>query len=454
MFLLDLQHETLRANITPTTIGFYAVAFLAFIGALIIAENRPGFLSPRLIWGTAIAARLILLLTTPTLSDDVYRYLWDGHVAANGVSPYALPIDSAELDFLDVPVRGLANNTWMASPYMPAAQWVFYALNWVAGTNVISLQIAMITFELGAAFFVSKLLAAASFPSHRILLWLWNPLVIVEVAHSAHIDGWMVFLMMAAVWYTFRPSLLAEDGSGQSSYAWISVVLMAFATLTKVLPVLILPAFFWRWNWWQRIGYGLLTLALLIPAGTRAGWGLFGPLDGTGLFGAIRIYNDQWKFNSGLFFWATRWLNDGDGYTPSPADGQIKLVVAGIMVFVLLLTWWMAYRNQDLKSSLRLMAVPLIAYILLTHTVHPWYFLILLIFLPFLAPSIDEHKNHWLITAPWIYLSGAIILSYMTYFDPNDFREFAWVRNWEWIPTLTLFAISILFSASRVRAKA
>ena len=55
----------------------------------------------------------------------------------------------------------------------------------------------------------------------------------------------------------------------------------------------------------------------------------------------------------------------------------------------------------------------------------------------------DENKYYWLITAPWIYLSGALIFSYLTYLNPNDFREYAMVRNLEWIPTLVLLAIGI-----------
>ncbi|MEM8860552.1 MAG: hypothetical protein AAGD96_19690 [Chloroflexota bacterium] len=449
--LVDQSAGTLRNNFTPHTISFYMAAGFGWVLTLVIAEKWPRFGRWQIVWGIAIAARLLLLFTTPTLSDDVYRYLWDGHVAANGVSPYALPIDSPDLDYLDHPVRSQANNTWMASPYMPAAQWIFLLFNWIAGPSPFMMQLGMVLLELGAAAVIAKLLAMANYPPQRLMLWLWNPLVIVEVAHSAHIDAWMVLLMMAGVWLAFLPSHREANQAGILSadlYKWGSVLTMVFATLTKILPVLILPILFWRWNWWQRIGYGVLTLGLLIPYGQRAGWGLIGPLNGKGLFGALRIYNGQWKFNSGIFFWVTRWLNDGDGYTPSPADALMKQMTLVIVIIILLTVWWLAYRWGDLKISLRLMAIPLMAYLLLTPTVHPWYALILLPFLPFLAPSQDENKYYWLITAPWIYLSIALILSYMTYFDPNDFREFAWVRNWEWIPTLMLLTITSLFFIS------
>ena len=84
------------------------------------------------------------------------------------------------------------------------------------------------------------------------------------------------------------------------------------------------------------------------------------------------------------------------------------------------------------------MIIPVIGYILLTHTVHPWYLLILIPFLPFFAPRQDEPQVGWWFVVPWIYLSGALILSYVTYIDPNNLREFEWVRLTEWVPTLAL----------------
>ncbi|MFK7805904.1 MAG: hypothetical protein AB8G95_30010 [Anaerolineae bacterium] len=465
MVLISFDSGTLRAGTTPFTIAFFLISFASFILVLVFSERRPNLIRWEVMWGVAIVARLLLLFTIPSLSDDVYRYLWDGHVANSGVSPYALPIESAELDYLEIPVRALANNTWMASPYMPTAQWIFRGLNWIAPVSPLSMQITMVVFELGAAFFAAKLLAAAGYPSNRLLLILWNPLFIVEVAHSAHIDAWMILLMLSGIWFAIP--LVPAKGAGNASRETgqittsslrllLSPILIAFATLTKILPVLILPVLFWYWNWRQRFMYGILSVGLLIPAGLRAGWGLVGPLDGTGLFGALRIYNDRWKFNSGLFFWVTRWLNDGDGYSPSPADGQVKLVVLLIMLIVLLVVWYfayLAYQRQDVRSSIRLMTLPLMAYLLLTHTVHPWYALILLIFLPFLAPAQDENKYYWLITAPWIYLSGGLIFSYLTYLNPDDFRELARVRNLEWIPTLVLLAIGFAAWLTVLRIK-
>ncbi len=90
---------------------------------------------------------------------------------------------------------------------------------------------------------------------------------------------------------------------------------------------------------------------------------------------------------------------------------------------------------------LRLMSLPMMAYILLTTTVHPWYLLIVLVFVPFLAPGPAEPRWGWLAVVPWIYLSAALPLSYVTYLNPLDLREYEWVRTVEWLPTMGLLVM-------------
>lgn len=89
---LDWLHDTLRGPYTPETITWYLITFTAFLGAILWSEYRP--IPAKWLWGGAILFRLLLLFTSPTLSDDIYRYLWDGHVSVNGVSPYIYPIDA------------------------------------------------------------------------------------------------------------------------------------------------------------------------------------------------------------------------------------------------------------------------------------------------------------------------------------------------------------------------
>jgi alpha-1,6-mannosyltransferase len=433
MVVLHIRYGTLSAAQTPAFLACYGVAFAAYVGALLWVE-RQGGVPIGLIYGGAAAFQLLLLFTVPTLSNDIYRYLWDGHVAVHGVSPYAYAISAPELDTLDVPIRALANHPEMATPYLPAAQLLFRAVTWLFPLRPFYLQGTMVLLNLGSAWLIMRLLEIAGLPGRRVLICLWNPLVIVETAHGAHVDAWMVFLALLAVWLALAPG---EERSARLRRGWLSPVVLALATLTKILPALLLPVLWRKWRWPAPILYVLVVTALLAPTGLVAGWGLTGPLDGRGLFGALRIYNRSWDFNSGL----THWLEGLLSMLRLPSADQWARVVAGLLLLVVLALVWQVGRSlHEPRALLRLMALPFVAYVLLTTTMHPWYLLILLAFLPFEPPRAGESSQRWWCLAPWLYLSGTLALSYLAYLTPHVFRELAWVRLIEWLPTWGLLA--------------
>ena len=454
---------------------WYGLAFAAYAGAILWLErrwgnrSRAGSPSPvgrsRLVrfgwlWGGGCLFRLILLLTTPTLSSDVYRYLWDGHLAVNGISPYAFHIDAPQLDWLDIPIRAQVNHPDMASPYMPAAHWFFAAVVLVFPLKPLTFQIAAVAFDLTTALILARLLALARLPQHRLLLYLWNPLVIVEVAHGAHVDAWMSMLTMLAVLAVGRwpsngggsgePLPLSQTRRGvaaaQRLLAALSPALLALATLTKLIPVLLAPIFWWRWSWGNRLLYGILTVVLLFHAALRAGWGVSGDLEGRGLFGAVRIYSKYWEFNGSLFYWLEQ------GFMASGAAAYRDQTRDFILfVLIVLLTWVWLRSSRDannLRASLRWLVAPLAGYTLLAATFHPWYLLALLPFVPLLPPGTDEPKTGWLWTLPWLWLSGTLAFSYTRYMDPTNVRELEWVRHLEWLPTIGLLGIALVATKS------
>ena len=116
------------------------------------------------------------------------------------------------------------------------------------------------------------------------------------------------------------------------------------------------------------------------------------------------------------------------------------LAVTGLAAWVVGL---MLHRSPDAPRESFLALAGLL---LVSPTVHPWYALILLVFLPFLPPATGEPRRQWLAVWPWLYLSAALPLSYLTYLDPLDFRELEWVRRTEWLPTLALLLLWIIYS--------
>ena len=431
LVVIDRSLGTLRGPATAQTIALYSLAFAAYLAALVWLEYG-GAWSTVWAWGTGIGARFILLWTTPSLSDDVYRYIWDGHAAINGLSPYAYAVDDHLLDFISIPERGLVNHAWMASPYLPTAQLLFF-LTALIGRNPFLLQAIMVLIDLGAALVIAGLLRFAAFPARRLLLYLWSPLVIVEVAHGAHVDAWMVLLTLLAV----QASLKREPTGGQSVLA---PLFLALATLTKLIPALLAPVLFWRWSWFQRLLYPTLVLLVLLPFGLDAGWGLNQELNGRGLFGAILIYSSRWKFNSGLFFTLEKMLGGEDSIA---ATTSAKLLLGFLLAAVLFTIFILARHHSGPRATLRLAAVPFMAYLLVTPTFHPWYLLIVLAFIPFVPPAAGEDRRWWLAALPWIYLSGTAVFSYLAYSDPAQIYESPRVRLLQWLPATLLLAAAL-----------
>lgn len=463
LVLLDRAEGTLRDEHTSTTISLYLIAVVGFVLAAWWNERRT---IPTLwFWAIPIASRLLLWLTDPTLSDDVYRYIWDGHLLTRGVNPYSYAISASEVDGFEIVARTLANNPDLSSPYLPVAQFLFAAVVLVAPDTPTSMQVVMTGFDLATAFLLYRLLPAAGLPARRTLLYLWNPLVIIELAHGAHIDGAMVFLAVLAVWASVE---LDPDGGagGQVTAAeanadrrsmrafcrsLVSPLALGFAVLTRPIPLLLTPALFWRWSWLQRFAFAIVTVGLVVPFGFGvSGWGLGSDPSGVGVFGSARVYSQDFRFNAIISAWLERTLGD--------SPGRLSLATGAIMAAVGFVIWVLARRTSsgrkvDVRRTLRLMVVLIAAYVLITPVLHPWYLVILLALLPFTTPADGESLWRWWLTAPWMYLLGALPLSYLTYRDPAAFGELNWVRRVEWFPTIALLVIAggiyMWFTAAR-----
>ena len=82
----------------------------------------------------ALACRLLVVADMPTLSDDAYRFVWDGRVQAAGVNPYAHPPASPSLfDLRDYRIFPQVNRPYTRTGYPPTNEVAFYAINRVAG---------------------------------------------------------------------------------------------------------------------------------------------------------------------------------------------------------------------------------------------------------------------------------------------------------------------------------
>ncbi len=101
-----------------------------------------------------ILFRVIILFSIPNLSDDVYRFIWDGRLLANRINPYNhLPTEVIQLPPIPGITKGLyqqLNSRSYYTIYPPVLQSIFWLTAKVFPTNIFGAIVCMKTFILFA----------------------------------------------------------------------------------------------------------------------------------------------------------------------------------------------------------------------------------------------------------------------------------------------------------------
>ena len=329
---------------------------------------QDGTLVPRpsavpIVLAIGLLARAFMIPAAPTLSEDIYRYLWDGRLVAHGVNPFPhAPSDPALLRYHSELIHHL-NHAGVPTIYPPAAQILFGAVALVSATPL-AWKLALLGLEFILLVGLLDLLLRRGLPDDRLLLYYWNPLVLVESFGSGHVDlVAAAFLVATVALYERRRTM----GAGFS---------FAMAVLTKYVPAMIVPWLIRR-RAWLLLGVAAAAAAILAAPFLGAG-----PALTTGL----RIYARHWEFNGALYHLLREAID---------SDLQIRYILAGAGVVATLAIAWRA------RSTSAAAFASMVAFLLLSPTVFPWYAVPVVAFLP-LHPD-------WGMAA----FSGLLALSYL-----------------------------------------
>ena len=370
----------------PAFLSLHFGAFGVYLLALIWIRFRKGH-THHLVWIVAFGLlfRAALLYSPATLSDDVYRYLWDGRVQSYGVNPYLYPPEAPELESIRDGLHSKINHPEVSTIYPPFSELVFLIV-YLIFPGPITFKVLFTLFDLGTAFLLFRLLKRRGVPTEALIVYLWSPLVVVEVAGSAHVDAMAIFWMVGAMlWVEMDKPIRASAA-------------LALSILSKPFALALIPVF------WGRIRDRRGRLAfLLLPAILAAGT-LSYAAAGEGLFAGLRTYAAHWAFNDVLY----RYIAD--------VVGSQRVARLGIVVLFGLGAIALGVRRVDPVKAGFILAG---AFILLTPTLHPWYVLWMIPFLVFRE------------SPAWLYLTGAVSLSYhvlIRYVGEGIWVEADWVR--------------------------
>jgi alpha-1,6-mannosyltransferase len=290
LLLLAGEAFGLRAQFDHNLHHFILAALLqgaVWAVAAVVVARRAGRPPLALILATAVLLRLGALAAPVYLSDDIYRYIWDGRVQAAGINPYRyIPTDTHLAPLRDEAVFPNVNrNNYAPTIYPPVAQMLFFAASRF-GETVPAIKLVLVAVEaigIGALLLV---LRTAGAPAQNILFYAWHPLPVWEIAGSGHVDAAVV----AFVGLALAAALTGRRG-------WSGAALAA-ATLVKFFPLVLLPAL-WRpgksnlgdWRWMSAF------IAVVIAA--------YLPYLGVGsrVLGFLPAYVTEENLASGTGFW-------------------------------------------------------------------------------------------------------------------------------------------------------
>jgi len=350
-------------------ISLYTALF--FLSYKLIQFNQGNF---KFLLGAGILFRLIFILAIPNLSQDFYRFIWDGRLMANYVNPYLFTPNEyllngasylAQAETLIAGMGSLSASNF--SNYPPINQLLFGVAGFFSKTSilgsVIVFRLMMLAADVGIVLLGRKFLIKIGKDPKHIFWYFLNPFIVIELTGNLHFEGVMLFFLLASIYFL-------------SKNKWIlSSILLGVSVSVKLLPLLFLPLFF-HWfvsknntNWYKSIAklslfYALVLFTFLFTFLPFIGEGLIQNYSKT-----IGLWFQKFEFNASVYY-LLRWV----GYQ---LVGWNTIAILGkilpVLVFMIVLILSFVRKNTSTKQLFSVMLLSSFCYFTLSTTVHPWY---------------------------------------------------------------------------------
>lgn len=397
-----LGYFTIRADF-PQVLGLYSGLFVAY---WVIVNSKASEEYFKFYVGAAILFRLSLFGMLPNLSDDFYRFVWDGRLIAQGFNPYlVLPADYQQLDLFNN-----LNSPDYYTVYPPLNQLFFALGGFIFPHNllghVIVLRLEILLADFGNLWVMLKILKKLGLPQKNALLYFLNPLVIYELTGNLHFEGVMTFfLLLGLLWINYYPNKLASIAIG-------------LAASVKLLPLLFMPLIVKKLGMKRGLFFslftGLIFLLLFVP--------FLNNVLITNFLSSINLYFQKFEFNASLYY-VVREL----GYLIFHYNIiGIAGILLSVVTFVLILKLSLWKRVAFFDAALLTLSI----YFSLATTVHPWYLCSLV------ALSIFTNFRYAIL---W---SAVVVLSYHLYAS-QPFQENLWLVALEYGCVFGLMIVEI-----------
>ncbi|NQV76203.1 MAG: polyprenol phosphomannose-dependent alpha 1,6 mannosyltransferase MptB [Bacteroidetes bacterium] len=391
-----------------------------FLISYLILKNKRHY-NFKVLLLSGILFRLCLIFSTPSLSDDFYRFLWDGRIQQLGFNPF----DFTPRQFLNQNSDAFLNQLfpYLNSPdyfsvYPQLSQILFNIVSVIGKdslqTNLIVMKSMIFLTEIGTLYLLNKLANKRKQDPSHLLIYLLNPLVIIELTGNIHLEAFMIFFFLLAVMLFDRQRFIG------------SATALSLSVQTKLLPILVIPFLIKKIGIRKTIGYGLVCVLITAIISIES----INTSDRIShIAESLNLYYGKFEFNGGiyLFFRSIGWTVLG--YNPIAILSKLMILftLAGIL-FVYL-------KDSDILSGFFWV---LIIYLGFAAIIHPWYLT------PLVALSIFVRFRFILV---W---SALIPLSYISY-KTLPYSENYWITGLEYLIVMgyLLWEVKIFFTSSK-----
>ena len=367
----------------------YTSLFTFFI-VLTRTENNFKFLSL-----AALLLRLVFIAAIPNLSNDFYRFIWDGRMLMQGLNPYLytpelfLQGNMAQLihdgQLLYEGMGKLNGHHYTCYPPVNQLGFLIPAMLFsksLLGSTVV-MRLLIMAADIGVWWLGPKLLERLKLSRNNVFLYLLNPFIIIELTGNLHFEGVMIFFLIWSVYLLLT-----------GKWRW-SAVVMAISVAVKLIPLIFLPLLIRKLKVKKVLIYYLITGGLTLL--------MFMPFISSTLIenfmSSISLYFQNFEFNASVYYIIRAIGYEVTGYNIIHAVGKVLPFIT--LVFVLLIS---AFRKNEKSHVLIIsMMMAIGVYYLLSTTVHPWYVAVILSLSIF---------TKWRFALVW---SFTVILSYTAY---------------------------------------
>ncbi len=377
-------------------IAYWTISVICFLKIWQIARDKAIDF-----WGLALILRLGFLIAVPTLSTDVYRFLWDGEIIHLGFNPYDytpnLLIDhpavhSSYMNELFVKMGALSQDNHSCYPvFKQIVFWISTLFSNTVIINVMIMKILIITVDLGVIWVLGKLFELTKKTTSLKWVYAFNPLILVEFSGAMHFEGMMLLFLLMAIYFW-------------SVQKWIyAATLFTLAVQVKLIPLMFLPFLLLLTGWKSALKQYVIVGVLFLV--TSMAW-LRGYNIPNFIF-SLQLYFGQFEYNAGVYVFFKFYAKWKVGYARLRHYGKLlsKLTLFGILVIAVI------RKPKSLQSFFNGIFAASMLYYLLVPIVHPWY-----IALPFTLSLFTRYNAAWLwsliVPVSYLYYQENFSLAY------------------------------------------